>query len=58
MVVRINKNLCIGCGSCTVMCPNNFRMGDDGKSEVINPEGSDCDQQAIEVCPVGAIEKD
>jgi ferredoxin len=58
MTVKVNKDLCIGCGSCTVMCPHNFRINSEGKSEVIHPEGTDCDQEAIDVCPTGAIEKD
>jgi ferredoxin len=55
--VKINKNECIGCGSCTAVCPANFEMGDDGKAKVINSEVEElgCNQLAAENCPVQAI---
>ena len=58
MIIKINKALCIGCGSCMAVCPANFEMGDDGKAKVINSAGSECDQEAIDICPVQAIEKE
>lgn len=32
--VGVNKNLCIGCGTCVGICPEVFKLGNDGKSEV------------------------
>lgn len=55
--VKIDKNKCIGCGTCAVIAPQSFRLGEDGKSEVIEPPGDKEEkiQEAIEGCPVGAI---
>jgi ferredoxin len=55
--LRVDKNKCIGCGTCVVLCPKTFQMGKDGKSEVINEKGdSEADiKNAIDSCPVGAI---
>ncbi|HOJ92450.1 MAG TPA: ferredoxin [Dictyoglomaceae bacterium] len=55
---KIDRELCIGCGVCSSLCPDVFEMDDEGKAVVI--EGSDCDsagccQDAADSCPVGAI---
>ena len=54
---KVDLNTCIGCGTCTSMCPNTFAIGDDGKSHVSNPTGESEEQiqQAIDACPVRAI---
>ena len=53
----IDKNLCIGCGTCVSIAPESFKLGDDGKVEVIEPAGDDQAkiQEAIDSCPVSAI---
>lgn len=55
--VQVNKTECIGCGSCTAVCPANFEIGPDGKAQAINPEVEElgCNQVAAENCPVRAI---
>ena len=57
MEIKVDKNLCIGCGLCTTIAPDSFRLGDDGKSEVTDSsEGSEESiQEAIDSCPVQAI---
>ena len=53
----INANICIGCGTCPMLCSRTFAMGDDGIAFVQDPIGekeSDI-QDAIEACPVDAI---
>lgn len=65
--VILERNLCIGCGSCQALCPKYWEMGDDAK---INLSGSQkagdekyeleladisCNQQASEACPVQCI---
>jgi len=57
--VKVNKELCIGCGLCTSICPDVFKLASDGKSEVA--EGVDFSNhadhidQATASCPVAAI---
>jgi ferredoxin len=57
MQTHVDKEKCIGCGSCPVLAPNSFKMGDDGKAESINPAGDDdaTVQNAVNGCPVQAI---
>ena len=58
--VRVNKEQCLGCGLCESLCPEIFEMK-DSKSQIKN--GADFDKnktclvEAIETCPVKAIEK-
>ncbi len=53
----IDKEKCIGCGTCVAMASKTFKLGDDGKSEVLEPVGDDekTIQEAIGACPVTAI---
>lgn len=59
MALKIDANLCIGCGLCTTICPDAFELKDDGKAHVVNENGRkkcDCDE-VIEKCPVNAISR-
>lgn len=51
----IDLDLCIGCGACVEVCPNNVLELINEKSSVVRPEN--CRQVAAceDVCPVGAI---
>jgi len=56
-MVKIDKEKCIGCGSCAAICDKVFEMKDDGKAHVkakANTSAS-CVKEAIESCPVNAI---
>ena len=58
---KINKKKCIGCGMCASLCPDVFELEEDGKSSIkkeadLNAH-EECIKEAIESCPVGAIEK-
>ncbi|MDD3498066.1 MAG: ferredoxin [Candidatus Moranbacteria bacterium] len=55
--VKVDENLCIGCGTCEALCPNVFKVDmETGKSKVIADECGDCNcQEAIDSCPVSAI---
>lgn len=55
MTISVNKETCIGCGSCVALCPETFQMGNDGKSEVISQDNIECAKNAAESCPVQAI---
>lgn len=52
---QINKEVCIGCGSCVNLCPECFEIGDDGKSQVKEGECNCQADEAIGECPVRAI---
>ncbi|MCI1734504.1 MAG: ferredoxin [Bacilli bacterium] len=56
----VNKDLCIGCGACTGVCPNVFVIDDDGKAKAVVAEVAADDEAAADEaaagCPVGAIE--
>ncbi|MFH0988014.1 MAG: ferredoxin [Parcubacteria group bacterium] len=58
MKVNVNKDLCIGCGTCVALAPDVFKLGADGKAEVFDGDltGKEAQaNQAAEACPVRAI---
>jgi len=58
MSISVNKDVCIGCGACTSICPQTFKFSDDGKSEVVSQEDVECAKNAAASCPVQAITVD
>lgn len=60
MSVKINKELCIGCGTCVSLCDKVFELSEEGKSQVKEGadlgKNADCIEQAATSCPVQAIE--
>ncbi|MBA4320916.1 MAG: ferredoxin [Flavobacterium sp.] len=56
MSIKIDQDLCIGCGACESLCPNVFKINQHGKSEVINQTDFACVKNAAESCPAQAIE--
>jgi ferredoxin len=57
MKITIDKSLCIGCGTCISIASKTFKLGDDGKAEVIEPmkDEEKIIKEAIDSCPVSAI---
>ena len=55
--IEIDRNECIGCGSCAAVCSDFFEMSDDGKADLKKPETDDigCAKEAAGGCPVSAI---
>jgi ferredoxin len=54
--IKVNEELCIGCGACESICPNVFKL-EDGKSKVIASECGSCNcKDVVSSCPVNAIE--
>lgn len=62
------KDECIGCAACASVCPEYWKMTEDGKSSIIGgkkesfgeslgpqTEGFDCNKEAAESCPVNCI---
>ena len=58
MNAKVNE-VCIGCGMCASIWPDVFSMTDEHLaivSEEILLEQEDAVQEAVDCCPVGAIE--
>lgn len=53
----VDQDKCLGCGTCVVVASKTFRLGRNGKSEVIDENGDSKKeiQNAIDSCPVRAI---
>ncbi len=58
-MLKVDQEKCIGCGTCVSMCPQCFKMNDDGKAEVSCVESKcACNvDDIINACPVDAISK-
>ena len=61
MKVKVNKDICIGCGACAAINPEVFNIDDDGlaiaKDTEIEEENKEDTIDALEGCPVSAIEE-
>jgi ferredoxin len=63
--IKIEREKCIGCGSCAALCPKYFELIDDGKSHIkdavkqdveeLEVEKIECAVAAAEACPVQCI---
>ena len=53
-MLKVNDT-CIGCGACVAIAPENFDY-QEGVSVVTNETVSDKTKEAVDACPVGAIE--
>lgn len=60
MRIKIDRELCIGDGSCASIAPKTFKLDLDGKAIVIDEYGDDDEtiKMAVESCPVQAITMD
>lgn len=56
--LKINSDICIGCGACMATSPDIIELNDEGVAQVID-ENLACSEEIIEeltgICPVGAI---
>ncbi len=59
MKVKVNQDVCIGCGACQAVAPDVFKMTDDGVAqeieEQVNEQFEEDAKDALEGCPVSAI---
>ena len=58
--LKIDKDKCIGCGSCELSCPDVFEIGiSSGKAEIKknydSEKNQECIDKAIQDCPTQAI---
>jgi len=63
--IKLDREKCIGCGSCSALCSKYFELIEDGKSHIVGAEKKDleelevekvdCAQAAAEACPVQCI---
>jgi len=62
------REKCIGCGSCSALCPKFWQVAEDGKAKLIGSttdpktgndvleiEKTECNQEAADACPVQII---
>jgi len=63
--IKLEREKCIGCGSCQAMCPKYFELIEDGKSHIkgstkqeveeLEVEKLECAETAAEACPAQCI---
>lgn len=56
--IKVDQDLCIGCGGCVGVAPDYFALNDEGKSHPIKDyDAADAEviQSASDACPVQAI---
>ena len=62
MKLKVNKDLCIGCGACQAICEEVFEITDEGyavaKDEEIKDDVKDDAIEAMEGCPTSAISEE
>ncbi len=63
--IKLEREKCIGCGSCQALCPKYFELQEDGKSHIkdaanqeveeLEVEKIECAESAAEACPSQCI---
>jgi len=55
--IKIDRNKCIGCGTCVALAPEVFELDKENKSRVKNPKGANEEtiKLAADSCPAEAI---
>ena len=60
MKAKVLDNLCIGCGACAALVPEEFDITDEGiaksMNEQVKEENKEIVSEAKENCPTGAIQ--
>jgi ferredoxin len=55
--IRVNRDLCMGSGQCTIYAPKTFTQDESTIAVVVDPDGSSEAEvrDAISACPTGAL---
>lgn len=58
--IKQNRDFCVGCGRCQMLCPDNWEIDDDDfkakpKKEIIDETEHQINQQVADECPVSCI---
>jgi ferredoxin len=57
--IRVDRERCVGSGTCEALAPELFEVGDDGIVEVLRPLDGGGDQaparDAVQACPTRAL---
>jgi ferredoxin len=57
--INFERDKCIGCGSCQAVCPQCWKLAEDGKADLIcskEIKEVGCNQEAADSCPVQCIQ--
>ncbi|TFV63688.1 ferredoxin [Geodermatophilus sp. DF01-2] len=59
MRVEVDRERCVGSGTCELLAPDVFEVGDDGVVRVLGtqpgPADEDAVRDAVAQCPTGAL---
>jgi ferredoxin len=57
MRVEVDRDLCVGSGTCELLAPDVFEVGEDGVVRVLQPGQADegAVRDAAAQCPTGAL---
>ena len=59
--IEVDRERCVGSGTCEMLAPDLFEVGDDGIVAVLRPEadGEDADtaEEAVQACPTQALSR-
>ena len=62
MKIKVDQDMCIGCGMCVDICPEIFKLNSEDKSECTEdeiPENlKEKAKKSCEICPVDAISEE
>jgi ferredoxin len=57
--LQVDRERCVGSGTCEALAPDLFEVGDDGIVGLLRPPHSDGDEaaasDAVQGCPTGAL---
>ena len=56
MRIEADRDRCVGSGTCEMLAPDVFEVGDDGMVAVLRPDvADDAVQDAVQQCPTQAL---